>query len=369
MKAMRIAAAAAALAVLAGALTACGGTKSGGDAGLPQGCEPVVSQVGAHTIDVGTDRPVEVAEGEPLKVAFFLAAIANSYQEAMADEARKWGQENCVDIQIREAQFDGQRQADQIETALETGDYNAWYATPIDGDLLCNVLTKDAPKRDIVVVIQHISICGTNDLPASGQWVPGILSYVGAEETKDFLAAWIDGIRQDREGEESRVLVLEGEAGITLSTNMDAGLAAAEEKDPDFTVLATVNTDFTAADAQAKAETLLQANPDANVIISAFSDMTLGILNAIEDKGLTGKIAVYDIGAGSATVPLIEDGTIRGSLVFSPRTYPRTALDALKAAWETGETPDRYLPALAFGTPEVPFIVTKDNLSEYTPEY
>jgi len=349
-------------------VAACGG-EEGSAADLPDGCDPVISKIGAHSVDVGLDDPVEVPADTPLKIAFLFSAIANTYQEAMADEVRTWGKDNCVEIDIREAQFDGQRQADQVETALETGDYNAWYLTPIDGDLLCNTLTKDAPAKDILVIIQHISICGTNDLPASGQWVPGLVSYVGAEETQDFLANWIDGIRQDREGQESRVLVLEGPAGITLSSNMDRGLQAAEAKDPNFHVVATVNTDFSTVDAQAKAETLLQAHPDANVIVSAFSDMSLGILNAIEDKGMSGKVAVYDIGAGTDTIDLIENGSIRGSLVFSPRTYATTSLDALKQVWETGEMPDKFLPALSQGTMDEPFIVTKENLSEYTPEY
>ena len=199
--------------------------------------------------------------------------------------------------------------------------------------------------------------------------VPGLVSYVGAEETQDFLANWIDGIRQDRDGEESRVLVLEGPAGITLSSNMDRGLAAAEANDPNFEVVATVNTDFSTADAQAKAETLLQAHPDANVVVSAFSDMSIGVLNAIEDQNLSGKVAIYDIGAGTDTLDLIKDGSIRGSLVFSPRTYAKTSLDALKQVWETGEMPDKFLPALSYGTMDEPFIVTKENLDEYTPEY
>ena len=349
-------------------LAACGDDDSDSN-DLAEGCDPVVSKIGAHQVDVGLDQPVEVPADKPLKIAFLFSAIANTYQEAMADEVRKWGKDNCVEIDIREAQFDGQRQADQVETALETGDYNAWYLTPIDGDLLCNTLTKDAPAKNILVIIQHISICGTNDLPAAGQWVPGLVSYVGAEETQDFLGNWIDAIREDRDGEESRVLVLEGPAGITLSSNMDLGLEAAEAKDPNFEVVATVNTDFSTVDAQAKAETLLQAHPDANVVVSAFSDMSLGILNAIEDQGLSGKVAIYDIGAGSDTVGLIEDGSIRGSLVFSPRTYATTSLDALKQVWETGEMPDKFLPALSYGTMDEPFIVTAENLDEYTPEY
>lgn len=392
MKSLRGAALLAAITLAAGTLAACGGSSSSeeespsavasasaaaepsAEASAPAeasaaAAAPGVSTIGEHGVDVGLDTPVTVPADEPLKVAFFIATLSNSYTQAMADEAQKWGAENGVQVDVIDAQFDSQAQLDQIETTLQNGDYNGWYVTPLDGNLTCNVLTKDAPAQGILVVASNISVCGQDAAPALEQWVPGLLSYVGAEETRDYVNAWIASIAAARSGEESKVLVLQGPAGITISNNMDAALEAAQAADPNFQVVATANTDFTTADAQAKAETLLQAHPDANVIISAFSDMTNGIVNAIEDQGRTGEIAVYDIGAGQSTLPLIEDGSIAGSAVFSPRTHVRSSLDALLGAWTAGTLPERFIPGLGYGTLEEPFIVTQENLSEYTPEY
>ena len=331
--------------------------------------EGPVSALGGHAIDVGTDTPIEVPAGEPMKVAFFIATVSNSYTQSMVDEVNIWGAERDVEVEVFDAQFNSQQQLDQLENVLQNGDFNAWYVTPIDGNLTCNVVTEDAPGQGILVATSNIAICGRDAESAEGQWVPGILSYTGAEETPDYVQGWMRGIAADRAGQDSKIIMMYGPAGITITNNMEAALNATVDANPNLEVVGSAATNFTTADAQAKAETLLQANPDANVIISAFSDMTNGILNAIEDADRAGEIAVYDIGAGTSTVDLIASGAITASAVYCPRTHVRDTLDAMYEAWVNGTVGDRFLPGLCYGTTEEPFFVTADNVGDYVPEY
>ena len=254
-------------------------------------------------------------------------------------------------------------------TCCQNGDFNAWYVTPIDGNLSCNVVTKDAPAQGILVATSNIAICGRDFESGAGQWEPGILSYTGAEETPDYVQGWVDGIAADREGQDSKIIMMYGPPAITITGNMEAALERTLAANDNLELVGFANTDFTTADAQAKAETLLQANPEANVIISAFSDMTNGILNAIEDADRGGEIAVYDIGAGNSTIDLIASGQITASAVYCPRTHVRDTLDAMYEAWVNGVVGDRYLPGLCAGTTNEPFFVTADNAADYTPEY
>jgi ABC-type sugar transport system substrate-binding protein len=328
-----------------------------------------VSASGGHTVDVGLAAPISVPAGRPLKVAFFIATMSNLYTQAMADEARRWATDNGVELEIFDAQFNSQQQLDQLENVLQNGDFNAWYVTPIDGNLTCNVMTRDAPANNIIVITSNIATCGRDADPAEKQWVPGLLAYVGAEETVDYVDAWADAVAVDRGDQPTKALIMYGAPGLTISNNIEAAYKRIAASHPNFEVVGSAYTNFTTADAQAKAETLIQAHPDANVVLSAYSDITNGMINALDDKDRVGQVAVYDIGAGSSTLPLIKSGAIRASAVFSPRTHATTSLDALREAWVNGTIPPRYMTGLHYGDTDKPYLVTKDNVDEFKAEY
>ncbi len=329
----------------------------------------VVSPSGGHELDVGLNSPIKVPGDEPLKVAFFIATVANQYVKAMADEAQKIAAENGFELETFDAQFNAQTQMDQLENVLENGDFNAWYVTPIDSNMMCDIVTKDAAAKNIVVATSNISICGRDMLPFKEQWEPGIITYVGAAETVDYIGKWMDTVVADRDGKDSKALIIKGFAGLTITNAVEAGADRLTQEDNNFEVVGQAYGDFTAADAQAKIETLLVAHPDANVIISSYSDMTLGAINALEDAGRLNDVAVYDIGAGKDSVPLIKDGSITASATFAPRTHVRQSLGAIIDAWRDGKMPPKVQDGLMLGNPDTPYLVKADNLASYQPEY
>lgn len=329
----------------------------------------VLSSSTGHTVDVGLEQPITVPANEPLKVAFFIATAANVYVQAMVDEARRLAEAEGFDIEIFDAQFNAQTQMDQLENALQSGRFNAWYVTPIDGNLMCDIVTKDAAAKGIVVATSNIAICGRDTLTFNEQWEPGIITYVGAAETIDYIGGWMDAIVADRDGTESKALLMKGFPGLTVTNAIEKSAADLTAADNGFEVVGEAYGDFTAADAQAKIETLLLAHPDANVVISSYSDMTIGAINALEDAGRLDGTAVYDIGAGKDSVPLIQSGHITASAIFAPRTHVRQSLGALVNAWTDGTLAPRVQDGLFMGSYNAPHLVRADNLDSYTPEY
>lgn len=329
----------------------------------------VLSSGDGHKVDVGLNAPISVPPGEPLSVAFFIATAANVYVQAMVDEAEKLSEEHGFDLEVFDAQFNAQIQMDQLENALQSGRFNAWYVTPIDGNLMCDIVTKDAAAADILVATSNIAICGRDELPFAEQWEPGIVTYVGAAETIDYISGWMEAIVTDRGDEDTRALLIKGFAGLTVTNAIESAAAEIGAQDNGFTVVGEAYGDFTAADAQAKIETLLLAHPDANTVISSYSDMTIGAINALEDAGRLDEVAVYDIGAGQDSVPLIADGQITASAIFAPRTHVRQSLGALIDAWSDGTMAPRVQSGLFLGEPDTPHMVTAENVSTYTPEY
>lgn len=329
----------------------------------------VVSPPGGHSIDVGLDAPIVVPGDTPLKVAFFIATKANNYVVAMVDEAERIAEEQGFELEVFDAQFNAQIQMDQLENVLENGDFNAWYVTPVDSNLMCDVVTKDAAAKDIVVATSNISICGRDMNPFADQWEPGIITYVGAAETVDYIGRWMDTVVADREGAESNALLMKGFAGLTITNALEAGAERLSAADNNFKFVGQAYGDFTAADAQAKIETLLVAHPEANVILSSYSDMTVGAINALEDAGRLDDVAVYDIGAGIDSVPLIRDGAITASATFAPRTHVRQSLGAIVGVWQFGIMPPPVQDGLMLGNINNPVLIKAEDLDNYTPQY
>ncbi|WP_419913936.1 sugar ABC transporter substrate-binding protein [Hoeflea sp.] len=329
----------------------------------------ILSPPGGHSVDVGLNKPIEIPGETPLKVAFFIATKSNNYVVAMVDEAERIAKEKGFELEVFDAQFNAQIQMDQLENVLENGDFNAWYVTPVDSNLMCDVVTKDAAGKNIVVATSNISICGRDMLPFAEQWEPGIITYVGAAETVDYIGRWMDTVVADRAGEDSKALLMKGFAGLTITNALEAGAERLSAADNDFEFVGQAYGDFTAADAQAKIETLLVAHPEVNVILSAYSDMTVGAINALEDAGRLNDVAVYDIGAGKDSVPLIRDGAITASATFGPRTHVRQSLGAILGVWQFGVMPPPVQDGLVLGDINNPVLIKADNLDTYSPEY
>lgn len=329
----------------------------------------VVSENGGHTIDVGLDAPINVPADENLKVAFFIATVANNYVQAMVDEAKMMAADQGFELEVFDAQFNAQIQMDQLENVLENGDFNAWYVTPVDGNLMCDVVTKDAPSRDIVVATSNIAICGRDDNPFAEQWEPGLLTYVGAAETGDYLQSWMRAIAEEQNGAETKAIIQLGFAGITTTRSLEAAMALVESEYPNVEFVAQAYGDFTAAGAQASVETMLLANPEANVVISQYSDMTVGVVNALEDANRLETTKVYDIGAASDTLGYIKDGSITSSAIYGPRTHVQQTLGSIVDAWKTGALPARTMDGLPRGSVTEPYLVNAENVGDYTPEY
>ncbi|MXY34737.1 MAG: sugar ABC transporter substrate-binding protein [Boseongicola sp. SB0664_bin_43] len=329
----------------------------------------VVSPSGGHSIDVGLDAPIVVPGDTPLKVAFFIATKANNYVVAMVDEAERIAEDLGFELEVFDAQFNAQIQMDQLENVLENGDFNAWYVTPVDSNLMCDVVTKDAAAKNIVVATSNISICGRDMNHFADQWEPGIITYVGAAETVDYIGRWMDTVVADREGVESNALLMKGFAGLTITNALEAGAERLSAADNNFNFVGQAYGDFTAADAQAKIETLLVAHPEANVILSSYSDMTVGAINALEDAGRLDDVAVYDIGAGIDSVPLIQEGAITASATFAPRTHVRQSLGAIVGVWQFGVMPPPVQDGLMLGDINNPVLIKAEDLGAYTPQY
>ncbi len=150
---------------------------------------------------------------------------------------------------------------------------------------------------------------------------------------------------------------------MPTSTQLKDALAGAGIKP-----VAEANTNYLTPEGLKETQNMLQSHPEINVVITIYSDLTVGVARAVEAAGKTGEIEVFDLGGDKANVKLIEEGKQTMSAPYFPRTVSETAVEAIHNAFE-GKPVEKFYSGFSVGTPEEPFFVTKETLSEFEPQY
>lgn len=300
-----------------------------------------------------------------LKIAYFSAGTSNSYLQAAISAAKTWASQKGAKLDVFDGQFDAQTQFNQMQTALTSGKYNAFAVEPNDGNLVCNMLTKQAAAKGILVSIFNEPICGRATNSGDALWQPGTVTFVGGQ-TLGSYNEWIKQVMADNPNG-GRVAVI---TGPDLNANTLVMRAAEKEMqaNPKFKIVAQQTTDYTTPKGFTAAQTILQANPDLNIILSNYSGLSRGVVQAVDGAGRKGKVRVYDFGGDSWAIDAVKSGDLRQTVIMLPK---QETIDALQALVDTvqGKQVPHFIDLTKSSTlPGTPF-VTQANISQFKPEY
>lgn len=338
-------------------LTGCGNGSN--DSTAP---ESVVS------VDVGIGDPVEVRAGERLRIAYFIEGANNAAGQATAESAKKRAEELGADLEVFDARFDGVTQRNQMESALNR-DYDGWVVAAVDGQQACDLSTKRAPAREILVAVETLPICGRAGNEGEELWAPGTVSYVGGAQTPSAFQAVMERALTDQP-DARKVALLTGPELNPITINFDKGTGAALAKRDGLEVI-TVRTDYGVADAQKKVEPLLQANPDIGIVVAAFSSLSRGTVAALQGLNKKpGDVPIYDAGGTRWAVGALEQGWIETTTAYyrptASATTVQTIVDAAKGKPVKRVTLNNGHALLPGQREEDPvFIVARESLDAY----
>jgi ribose transport system substrate-binding protein len=342
-------------------VSACGSSGGAGESGSGK----------KVTIDVGAKEKITV-EGPP-RIAFFTFGSNNNYMDVINPTIKKEvGKIPGATFTMFDPQFNSKTQLQQMESALVSKKYNAWIVDAVDGDVVCNIATKQAPAADIAVVTVAAPLCGLGVKPnAEDHWAPGTVAIVD-NLSIDFLVDWYEYLVKENPGPQKVIVVTGPETHPTYFQHSEA-LKKVQEEHPEFKVLAIAATDFSRLKAAQVSESLLTANPDATLIMGIWSDGTQGILTAVQSAGLTGKIKVYDRGGSGAIIDAIKQGTVVASSGNYPVGAGTAAVKALRLAFEGNPGPHVILndggPIPSSATKNGLVVIDKSNVDEFKVEY
>lgn len=282
------------------------------------------------SIDVGGGKTIDV-QGPP-QIAYFTSGTTVPYLQA-----RQKGVEAAAaaipgaSVASFDPRNDPQTQISQIRSAITSKKYNAFIVDATSGDLLCNILTKDAPAANIAVVSVAGPICGLNLQPSSkDHWAPGTVAIID-NQSIDYFADYLGYVVKQNPGPQN-VIVLQGPPLHPRTALINAALDRVKTQYPDFNVVAQGETDFSALKGQQQAQSLLAAHPETTLIFTAFSDITQGAVTAVQQAGKSGQVKLYDVGGSRPILELIKSGAVASTTAGYPVSAGKAAVAALKAA-------------------------------------
>jgi ribose transport system substrate-binding protein len=318
------------------------------------------TSAGAIKINVGT-RVLSFPAGTKPKIGYF-GASGNAIQTAQRNAVLALKAKGVDITYINDATFSPTTQLQELQDALQSKQYNAWIVENYGGDVICNMVSKQAPAANIVVVQQINPSCGNTATQPAGvkYWTPGTLATVGGEATVDYYTGFVKEAKA-MFPPNPVVGVINGPPLVASTVNLSAAI-----KDNGITPVANVDSDYTTPGGLKTMQNMLQAHPNINALISIYGDSTIGAIEAIQAAGKTGKVKLFDIGGSKQITAEIAAGKQTMSVPYF--LFPKADVQTIESAF-AGKTVPRFVPALSVGSVSEPFAITKQTLSKYTPGY
>lgn len=169
-------------------------------------------------------------------------------------------------------------------------------------------------------------------------------------------------------GGKGKVFVVEGMLGNSASNNRVEGFNAALKEYPDIEVAHQDTGNWATNEALTLVETWLNDTPDVGGVWCANDNMATGVLQALDAKGLKGKVGVTGIDANPDIVEGVGDGSVIATVSSNGYLQGGYTLAVCYAAWagliDTEEMPEEYRNFL---TPAI--LITKDTVEDYVKDY
>ena len=171
----------------------------------------------------------------------------------------------------------------------------------------------------------------------------------------------------DAMGGSGKIFVIQGMLGNTAATARYDGLQKALAEYPNIEVAEDDTGNWATSEALTLTETWLNKHADVGGVWCANDNMATGALQALDAKGLKGKVCVVGIDANTDIVEAVRDGFATATVSSNGYLQGGYTLAVCYAAW-TGLIDVEQLPAeyREFATPSL--LITAENAAEYLSE-
>jgi ribose transport system substrate-binding protein len=314
-----------------------------------------------HKIDLGEGKSM-MGGCAPLHIALLMAASNNTHLQSGIKGAQEAAQKIGATLDVFDPNWSPSVQYNQTQNVISGGKYNAIVAEMNDGNQACKILTDTASAHGVLVAVANEPICDRAANEDEALWAPGTLNFVGGSQGRGPFRDWIMAVAKANPGPQ-KVAVVTGPDLNANTINTDLALKDVQAKYPDFKIAAVVRTDYSVVQGNSKTLPLFQANPDLTILISNYSDMTRGAVQAAKQVGVlnNGRLKIYDSGGNVWSFQAVKQGMIDSTRTLVPYTEMYEAVIQLGDAW-AGKPVPRITPLEVHD-------ITKANVDSIKPQY
>ena len=313
----------------------------------------------ADTADTSADAAAEESKGGDYKIAVVPKMTNIGWFQRMEEGVNDYNKENGTDYVYR-GSAEGADQAGIVEQMLAE-DWDAICVVPFDSESLAPVLEK-AREQGIVVITHEASSMD-----------PKYFDYdIEAFVNADYGTHFAEAISDITGGEGTYIQFV----GDLNSVSHNEWCDAADEyfaANTNMKKLGRYETGDDTTSSYNQTKELLQANPDITAIEGSASTDVVGAAQAVDELGLTGKVAVVGTSMTSIARNYVVKDVINTFSVWDPAKAGQAMIELAIDVLDNGEAPDAlnvegYESLTADGTVlygNARVDVTKDNMDEY----
>ena len=269
--------------------------------------------------------------------------LTNEYWRSLGEGYQNFGKKVGVPVSYQAAQNEGDQvgQLSIAETMITQGDSVLLVSPQTNSNL--EPAMGEAKAAGIPVVNVNDAV-----IPTATHYVGNVQRDNGVRVAKWFLANRPQG---------GKVAVIEGQAGVYAATQRTEGFKSTIASNSKFQVVASIPGNWDRQLSYDDATTILQQHPDLIGFYCNNDGMALGVVEAVKNAGLLGKVAVFGTDGISDAYKSIRAGELTGTVDSFPVLTGEVAMEA--ALRIVAKEP---LPRVV-ATPQA--LITKDNVDRY----
>ena len=346
--------AAAALTAAALALAACSSSTSSSSSTTPSS---------AATSAAPATSASASAAPKPMTIAYMSFAVDNSYDAPMLAAAQAVASTDGATLKVFDANNNPQTQYDQLQTVINSGQYNGIITQPIFGTGLLPLVQQAISKG--IKVVNMDQILGAK-LDTDQPQVTGLSANVTFVPTEigTKLGEQVVAACASKNLNPCKIGYLYDIKASSLDEAIYGAFTAAIKGHP-VTIATTGQSFFTPTTGLAAVETMLQAQPGLSLIVGSDQGIE-GAMTALSTVDKADHVLLVGYGASAAAVAGISSGAIFSDVAQAPASEGRLAVQALVKALQSGTDSGAVDPVAGFPNAG---IVTKADVSQFTPEW
>jgi ribose transport system substrate-binding protein len=331
----RISAGAVAVAMMAAVIVGCGSSSSSSSASSSStsaaAASSTTSTSSASAGGSGTRMAIFYYNPSPYGVASLKGAQA---------EAAKLG----IKLDAFDANNDPQMQSTQIQDAITTGKYKAFWVWGLNDVALTPIINKALAAGIKVASADYTwgPLSAQNVLTADPKLVTTVGQSIGAEST-NLIAAMNAACKKQVGSGHCNIAFLPGLANYPTDTVRENAMTAYYKGKPNYTFTILPPGMYDQATSEKVAQTYFTANKNVNVFATFGDQMAAGTVTALKLVGgyTPGKnIAIIGYGGAKEAVAQVKDGTWYATLGLYPASESEIGIAALNDALSGKPTPN-----------------------------